>query len=216
MVFKRRDKRPPLQILQHWVYPPGGWRRAVSYLTHRVRRLPDPPSRIARGLAAGIFVSFSPFFGFHFILAGLVAWMIRGNIVAGLLATLIGNPVTFPFVAAMSLGVGDFLFGMESSVPLPRVLKAFSAAAGQITGNLVSMMTGGTAHWDRLSLFFEGVFLPYLVGGTISGLAAAAATFYLTRPVIEAYQRRRANAVSAGAKRRRVKADAASHTGAAK
>ena len=49
MVFKRRDRRSIWQILQETVYPRGGWARAASYISHRVRRLPDPPARIARG-----------------------------------------------------------------------------------------------------------------------------------------------------------------------
>lgn len=202
MVFKRRDKRRPLQVLQHWIYPPGGWRRGLSYITHRVRRLPDPPHRIARGLAVGMFISFTPFFGLHVPLALGMAWLFNGNLIASFLATLIGNPVTFPFVAATALGVGDLLFAMESTVPLPKVLKAFSEAAGEFTNNVVSVITGGEAHWERLSVFFEGVFLPYLLGGAVAGLVAAVAVYFLSLPLLEAYQRRRANAVSAAAKRR--------------
>ena len=202
-MFKRRDKRGLLQIAQHWVYPPGGWRRGISYLTHRVRRLPDPPHRIARGLAAGVFVSFSPFFGLHLLLAALAAWVIRGNIVASLLATLIGNPVTFPFVAATALWTGEHVFSMESAVPLPKVLKAFSDAAGEVADNMVTLITGGDPGWSHLSAFFEGVFLPYLIGGTVSGLVAAVATHYLSLPLITAYQRRRAQTL--GAARRRAR-----------
>lgn len=194
-MFKRRDKRSLLQILRHWVYPPGGWGRGLSYLSHRVRRLPDPPHRIARGLAAGIFVSFSPFFGLHLFLAALVAWAIRGNILASLLATLIGNPVTFPFLAAAALWTGEHLFAVETAVPLPKVLKAFSEAAGEVADNLVSLITGGEASWSHLSAFFDGVFMPYLIGGTVSGMVAAVFVHYLSLPLLEAYQRRRAQAL---------------------
>lgn len=194
-MFKRRDKRSPLRILQHWLYPAGGWRRGISYLGHRVRRLPDPPHRIARGLAAGVFVSFSPFFGMHLPLGALLAWAVRGNVVASLLATLVGNPVTFPFIAATALWTGERLFSLEAAVPLPRVLKAFSDAAGEVADNLVSLITGGEASWSHLSSFFEGVFLPYLIGGTVSGMVAAGIVHYLSLPLLEAYQRRRAQAL---------------------
>jgi len=202
LVFKRRDKRKTREVLQHWIYPPGGWRRGISYITHRVRRLPDPPARIARGIGAGIFASFSPFLGLHFVVALLAAMVIRGNLVASVVATFFGNVATLPFIAAASLEVGDKLFGMESAVPLPRVLGAFSSAFGQIKDNLYNLVTGGPVHWDRLSTFFQGVFLPYLLGGTVAGILAGMASYFLSRPLIEAYQRRRAHTVSLGGKRR--------------
>ena len=67
MVFKRRNPRTWLRTVAEVFYPRGGWRRAVSYVIHRLRRLPDPPHKIARGVAAGVFVCFTPFFGFHFV-----------------------------------------------------------------------------------------------------------------------------------------------------
>ena len=42
MVFKRRDKRSYPQLLRDVIYPRGGLRRAVQYVLHRMRRLPDP------------------------------------------------------------------------------------------------------------------------------------------------------------------------------
>ena len=58
MVFKRRDKRTWWQAISDFVWPKGGWARAFHYVKHRLRRLPDPPHRIARGIFAGIFVTF--------------------------------------------------------------------------------------------------------------------------------------------------------------
>ncbi|HKK86405.1 MAG TPA: DUF2062 domain-containing protein, partial [Roseovarius sp.] len=93
MVFKRRDKRPLWKAVADFLWPRGGWTRAFHYVKHRLRRLPDPPHRIARGIFAGIFVTFSPFFGLHFFLAASLAWVMRGNIVASLLSTFVGNPL---------------------------------------------------------------------------------------------------------------------------
>lgn len=197
MVFKRRDRRSPVRIVADALWPRGGWGRALSYLSLRVRRLPDSPSRIARGIASGVFVCFTPLFGLHFAAAALVAWFVRGNILAALLATLVGNPITFPLIAAMSIGLGEFILRSQSQVPLNQVLGTFSKAFGQITGNLSSLLSGGTAQWDQLAVFFQAVFLPYLVGGLGPGLIAGGVTFFLSRPVIAAYQRRRAGLLAA-------------------
>lgn len=204
MVFKRRDKRSMLQVLQDSVYPRGGWGRAASYISHRLRRLPDPPARIARGIAAGIFVSFSPFFGFHLPIAALLAFVMRGNMLAALLSTFIGNPVTFPLIAAMSLECGELIMGAETPVPLPRVLAAFTSAFSQLWENISTLVTGGTAHWDQLAIFFEGVFLPYLVGGLVPGTVFGLAAYFLSQPVIAAYQKRRARRLYGVPRKRQV------------
>ncbi len=195
MVFKRRNKRSIWRIAQDSVYPRGGWSRAISYISHRLRRLPDPPARIARGIAAGVFVTFTPFFGLHMFIAALLAFLLRANVLAALLSTFVGNPLTFPLIAALSIETGELLFGSESRVPLPQVLKTFSRAFSELWTNLRLLVSGGEPHWDRLMLFFEGVFLPYLVGGLIPGLVAALLAYFLSRPVIAAYQKRRARRV---------------------
>ena len=102
MVFKRRDKRSWLSLTRDAVYPKKGWRRAIEYVGIRIKRLPDTPHKIALGFACGVFVSFSPLFGLHFLYAGLIALILRGNILAAFLGTFAGNPLTFPII-----GVGS-------------------------------------------------------------------------------------------------------------
>ena len=95
MIFKRRDKRLTLSRFKDFFIPRKGWRRAVDYIIYRVKRLPDTPHKIAIGLAIGVFCSFTPFFGLHIFLAALLAYLCKGNIVAALLGTFFGNPITW-------------------------------------------------------------------------------------------------------------------------
>ncbi|HAG26094.1 MAG TPA: DUF2062 domain-containing protein, partial [Rhodobacter sp.] len=106
MIFKRREKRTVPNLLRSLLFPRGGFRRAGQYVLHRMRRLPDNPHRIARGIFAGTFISFTPLFGLHIFGAALVAWLVRGNILAALLASLLGNPLTFPIIAIFALKFG--------------------------------------------------------------------------------------------------------------
>ncbi len=206
-MFKRREKRGVLEILQSLVYPRGGWGRAASYVGYRLRRLPDPPARIARGIAAGVFISFTPLFGFHFLAAALVALVIRANVLAAMLSTFVGNPLTFPLIAAISIELGERILGTESPVPLPQIFSAFSRAAGELWQNLTTLIiTGSSPHWENLVVFFQGVFLPYLVGGVAPGAAAGVLAYFLTRPLIEAYQKRRARQLTQRALAREARA----------
>lgn len=192
MVFKRRDKPALPARLRAVVLPRGGWRRAAEYLGHRVKRLPDTPHRIALGFSCGVMASFTPVFGAHFFLAAGLAWLIRGNIVASLLGTLVGNPLTFPLIASVSLGLGRRILGFGATGrDFGRVVEAFGQAFTGVWRSLLSLFGSGQSEWSKLSLFFEEVFWPYAVGGVLPGLAAAIAGYYLVRPVIAAYQKRR-------------------------
>lgn len=190
MVFKRRTPRTYLQAVGQSFYPRGGWARAAQYVLLRVRRLPDPAHKISRGIAAGVFASFTPFFGLHFFLSATIAYLIRGNIMAALLATFVGNPFTFPLIAAISMEIGTWLLGTPP-VPLPFVLASFSDAAVEIWRNFVAIFTSAEAEWGDLPMFFGRVFLPYLIGGIAPGIACAFAFYILSEPLIRAYQKAR-------------------------
>ena len=153
-MFKRRDPKTWLRTFVEFIYPRGGWKRAASYVGHRLRRLPDPPHRIARGIAAGVFVCFTPYFGFHFFLAAGLAWVMQGNVVAALLATFFGNPLTFPIIAAISLELGQWMLGTPNVGPLPDVFAQFGRASAELWHNITAMFTSDVAHWDRLGRFF--------------------------------------------------------------
>ena len=190
MVFKRRTPRTYVEIVSESIYPRGGWGRALRYVVHRLQRLPDPAHKISRGIAAGVFVSFTPLFGLHFFIAALIAVLLRGNILAALLATFVGNPLTFPLVAAISMELGSWMLG-ERGIPLPLVLQAFSDASLDLWRNFLAIFTSEPTRWRGLFLFWDRVFLPYLVGGILPGLAAAIAAYVLSNPIIAAYQKAR-------------------------
>ena len=68
-------------------WPKGGWKRAFHYVQYRLRRLPDSSQKISRGIWAGLFATFTPFYGLHFLTAAIIAKLLKGNILAALLAT---------------------------------------------------------------------------------------------------------------------------------
>ena len=192
MVFKRRTPRTYLRAFAEFFYPRGGWRRALRYVVHRVRRLPDPAHKIARGIGAGVFTCFTPFFGLHFLVAATIAWAIRGNLMAALLATFVGNPITFPFIAAISMELGTWILG-RPPVPLPEVVVAFSDGALDLWRNFMAVFTAAPTNWANLAGFFDKFFLTYLVGGLLPGLATGIAFYILSNPVLNAYQKARVN-----------------------
>ncbi len=67
------------------------------------------PDEIARGIAAGVFIAFIPFFGTHTITAIGTAQVLRLNTLIVILGTQISNPLSFPFQIFLSAEIGSLL-----------------------------------------------------------------------------------------------------------
>jgi uncharacterized protein (DUF2062 family) len=187
-VFKRRKRQSWKGWLSDQIYPRGGVRRAVRYQWHRLRRLPDPPHRIARGVFAGTFANFPPIFGFQMPVAALLAWALRGNILAAVLATLLSNPFTTPLIAFVSLNLGHWILGSAQGVSLNGVFLAFAGAGADLWHNMRALFTAETAQWDGLVRFWHQIYWPYTVGSILPGLATSALLSWATIPTLTAYQ----------------------------
>lgn len=200
-MFKRRTKLSFWAWSKEQIYPRKGFIRAIKYFWHRLRRLPDPPHRVARGVFAGTFVNFPPIFGFQLLAAAGLAWALRGNILAALLGTFLSNPITTPIIAIVSLKLGHWMLGTPDGGSLTSVFAAFAGAGAELWHNVVALFTPQVAHWDGLLEFWRTIYLPYLVGSILPGLLASFALAWATVPLVHAYQTLR--------KRRREKKRAA-------
>jgi uncharacterized protein len=207
-VFKRRTPLSWWEWLKEQVYPKRGFKRQIVYIWHRLRRLPDPPHRIARGVFAGTFANFPPILGIQMITAGTLAWIMRGNIIAALLATFLSNPVTTPIIAWVSLETGYWMLGMHDHVNLAGVYDAFAGAGSDLWNNVLAIFGPEKTHWGGLLEFWRKIYLPYMVGSILPGIAASLFTYWLTIPALTAYQalRRRRLAARFAALRKKVAA----------
>lgn len=180
------------------LWPRGGWGRAASYVGYRLRRLPDTPEKISRGIFMGVFTSFTPFYGLHFLIAAGLAKMTRGNILAALLGTFFGNPLTYIPIAVVSMKTGHFLLGstMDEQVKYS-LFETFKAAGEGLRNNLLALFTHRPADWSGLTAFYDQVFLPYLVGGIAPGIVSGLICYFLSVSLISAYQKRRRGALAA-------------------
>lgn len=198
MIFKRRDPKPIFRSMAEFLWPRGGWARAFHYVKHRMRRLPDSPERIARGVWAGVFTTFTPFYGIHFIVAAILAQAMRGNLVAALMATFFGNPLTYVPIGIASLQTGHWLLGTDMDAGEHRSFGGkFADAGADLLQNFYAMFTPDSADWQRLAVFWDEVFYPYLIGGIIPGVICASICYYLSVPLIRAYQKRRKGLIKA-------------------
>lgn len=191
-MFKRRNKKSYREWLVEPIYPRKGWMRGIDYMKHRIKRLPDTPHKIAMGVACGVFVTFSPFFGLHFFMAWFLALVMRGNVLSALLGTFIGNPLTFPIIAATSYQLGLRILGIRQEETVWIKLRdSFEHASETLWANVKSLFGYEQSTWEGLKEFGNEIFLPYLIGGIIPGFITAVICYFITKPLIARYQKRR-------------------------
>ena len=122
----------------------------------------------------------------------------RGNIMAALLATFFGNPLTYVPIGVSALWTGHWLLGSQPAEDMDVSLGGkFANAGADLWHNFKALFTHEKADWHGLSIFYDGVFWPYFVGGIIPGVICATFCYYLSVPLISAYQKRRKKALRA-------------------
>lgn len=114
MLF-RRKRQAILTRIANFFWPQKGFARGWLYLMLRILRLRSSDYALAAGVASGVAVSFTPLFGFHFVLAVMLAWLVRGNLIMAMIGTSIGNPWTFPFILVLIHSVGVYFFGLAET-----------------------------------------------------------------------------------------------------
>jgi len=168
MLFRRRN---PLSIAERArlaLWTTSSWRRSASYVGKRVLRLGGSPHTIAAGFAAGVFTSFTPFIFFHFIISVLVALLIGGNILAALLGTAVGNPLTFPAMYLTSYNIGTYLLGQEHYKSMPNDISLSMASQP----------------WDAILPILP----PLVVGGLPLGLGFGMVAYVVVLLTVKKYQ----------------------------
>ena len=150
----------------------------------------------AQKAGPGVLISFTPFYGFHFLGGLLIAWAIRGNLIASMIGTFVNNFLTLVPISAAAVGLGYWILGMRPDEGLVRELgHLFQDAGRDLWHNVWAVFTAERMDWAGLSIFFREAFIPYFVGGVITGLPAAIVSYWLTVPLVRAYQAARRKAL---------------------
>jgi uncharacterized protein (DUF2062 family) len=167
MLFRRREQPGPWERFKLWLWPRVSWRRSALYFLKRILRLSGTPYAIAMGAAVGAGVAFTPFLGFHLLIVAGIAWLVRGNVIAGVIASCVGNPITFPFIWAGSYRLGKVMLG-ESTASAP----------ARLEHDLLEKS------WDQL----WPVVKPMTVGSIPFALVVGAVVYLIVYKAISAYR----------------------------
>lgn len=162
-----------------FVWPRIGFRRALTCQMLRLYRLKACPHRISLGFAAGAFASFLPLVGFHFLLAAALAFVIRGNLIASAVGTVVGNPITFPMIWFATYKVGAALMGQPPTQNSDGIVRPAEAQFGFNAESL-------SGFWQT----FGETFWPMVVGALPLGLLCASACYLIVYSSLRGVQRR--------------------------
>lgn len=162
--------------------------RAIKERILSVLHVDEEPWRIAAGMAVGVFISVSPFYGFHTVMALLCAFAFRLNKVATITGAWLNLPWFAPFVYGFSLELGELIlsggaqglgWGALAEVAQP-YLKA--AANRETARSLLNLL------WQLMFVASK----PLVVGTSVVGTVAGLATYFLTLGAVKEVRRLRA------------------------
>lgn len=170
MLLGRRDPENWNERVRIWLWPRRNWSRSMRYVVHRLRRLRATPHKVALGCACGVFASFTPYMGGHFVLGGFLAWITRSSMLASALGTFVGNPLTFPFIWFATYHLGSLVLGQ-------------SANTGDISFSSINIFDYSMDQiWPLVK--------PMTVGGVPLGILAGSIAYFLVRKVSETYRKK--------------------------
>lgn len=195
-MFLRRNKISIFQRAREFFWPTAGWHRSTRYVFHRVARIPGSAYSLAAGFACGAAISFTPFLGLHFVLSALLAYLMRANIIASAIGTVVGNPWTFPFIWVGVYNVGNWL------------MLADGVHAQQVDFLDVLTESMQALHAFDFTYLFDTawpVLLPLLVGCVPVSIAVWFISYLPLRPMISKYQAGRHHRRTRKARRREMK-----------
>jgi hypothetical protein len=155
--------------------------RYGRYLLLKLNKIKATPYAVAAGFACGSAISFTPFVGFHTLLAMLTALCIRGNLVAAAVGTVVGNPWTFPMIWPATLYTGRFLLGGHDDTPI-RFARLFKNLAAAVR------------HWnfDSFASDIWPLLKPMMVGCVPYYLVAWVVSYYFIKKTMDRFAARRA------------------------
>lgn len=126
----------------------------------KILSLDAHPGHISAGFAAGVFISFTPFFGLHTPMAIIVAFLFRLNKLTCITGAWVNTPLTVVPALAASYKLGEIMLGNK---PLEF----------QVT----------SLKWSSLKIYASSLLLGSSVIGFVAALVGYAACYWLVTVV---------------------------------
>ena len=156
------------------------YRRVSHFVVHRILHTDDTPSRIARGVAIGIFVAWLPFIGLQMLIVLGLSLILRANKVVGLPLVWISNIFTLGPIYYPSYRLGSAMLGADAIST-----EAFTSGFTEIC---YSSLPWSTRLSELVSLLLGGILYPTLIGSLIIGSVLGLACYFVTVQAVKRYR----------------------------
>ncbi|MEN6307963.1 MAG: DUF2062 domain-containing protein [Anaerohalosphaeraceae bacterium] len=155
----------------------------------RILHVDDTPERIARGVAVGLLVAFSPWMGFHMIIAVTLAALCRGNKALAALMVWLSNPFTVLPVYGPCYMVGRFIVGLFRPAAVSMDLSQIADMLGGLfTFSKMLTCLHSAEFWKDIAVVFGKIGLEITIGGFVIGSLAAASGYFMTYSLVLNYR----------------------------
>ena len=198
-MFHRRNAPGFFTRIRHFLWPKKGFIRAWKYLAVRLSRMKNSSHAIAAGFASGAAVSLTPLLGLHIVLACALAFVTRGSMIAAVLGTVVGNPVTFPLFFGATYWVGARLQDLAATEPvealeiiidgLDEKAEAEADAAADAVLNAAEDIIEGVWSFAALDVLWPVLFT-MLIGAILLVPVAYALFYFAARMILRSLGRR--------------------------
>lgn len=163
-------------------------RSIIRFIEFRLLHIQDSAHRIALGVALGLFVAWTPFYGLHLFILALLAILLRANKFVAFTFVWVNNPFTLIFIYYPSYLLGKYILDIARSEPnlSQAQVKEFFENFSSV-GNILSAFYQ-PQFWQQLGTMFTKIGAELLIGTFIIGSAVAASAYFATYTIIKHYR----------------------------
>lgn len=144
------------------------WRQGWLYFYRRFIHRQGKPEYLARGLAAGVFTGWFPFFGLQIIFGVGLATLLRGHKILAAVGTWVSNPVTSLPIYWFNFYLGQQLLGFPQ----------------------VSLQEDSLTSFDHLLSLGADFLLALFFGSFVMGMIGAIASYFTSLWLIRRWYER--------------------------
>ena len=177
MLFKRKKKLNTFEKIKNFIFPKKGLLRAYKYLLKRLFRLKDNIHSISLGAAFGVAIAITPLFGLQLVLTVILDILFKANFTASMLFTIIGNPLTFPFIWFLDYKLGNLLLAKDT------------IDSSSFSNTMLEIKTAfENSNWDIIINHISSILYPMLLGGSIIAVISGIITYKFVYKSLVAYK----------------------------
>jgi uncharacterized protein (DUF2062 family) len=160
----------------------------LRFFEYKILHIDDSPHKIALGLAAGLFIAWTPLLGVHLLLVIALTILLRANKFAALTSVWVSNIFTIPFVYYPSYLVGRVVCNI--STPHRTMSKEqVSAIFGRLfaPGNMLNDFYT-REYWREFVILIKTIGPELWIGGFVLGGLIAVGSYIVCYNIIKSHR----------------------------